>query len=516
MTALSRLAALAIDDRSVEAKLARMTETLREQFDWDFIACATVHWPRRVSVCRAVSSKPGHKTNISVGLEVPLEQGEVGKAALGGEQIFRRGRWSGKHILPFPKSSCALSIPLFHQQEVIAVLDVESCHVDEIEPHRNFLSASGDIFASAIIHGRRIAEQRKQAGLMRMMSRISKAAMEADNVSQSLRRIVEVAVDNLPVSAASILMLDETGQYFNAEIAAGTVELDMPFQKWPISVGACGRCARTGEPQLVHDPSNDPDYIAGHPDVKSEYMVPIIRDGVLGVLNLESTEVDAFSKEVRHLALSMAAQIAGAIYLARQAEALERTNAELRRANLKLQRQTSMDGLTGVANRRRFDTCLDNEWRRSTRHNHPLSILLIDVDCFKPLNDHYGHQYGDECLKRIAAALAGCAQREGELLARYGGEEFAAIIPHAEPGEAERLGEQMREAIEALNLPNKSSIASDRVTVSIGLATRASGSAISAKRLLQQADNALYRAKRGGRNRLHLAEQIKVSVVNAD
>lgn len=172
-------------------------------------------------------------------------------------------------------------------------------------------------------------------------------------------------------------------------------------------------------------------------------------------------------------------------------------------ANRELTRLSAFDGLTGIANRRTFDTALSREWRRSARVGAPLSLLVIDVDSFKQFNDAYGHQVGDECLKAVARSLAGHSRRPADLVARYGGEEFAAVLPDTCAEGATIVAESMREAIERLGITHRHSSAASIVTVSIGVATTVPSRADDHgfADLLKCADQALYRAKEEGRNR---------------
>jgi diguanylate cyclase (GGDEF)-like protein len=164
-----------------------------------------------------------------------------------------------------------------------------------------------------------------------------------------------------------------------------------------------------------------------------------------------------------------------------------------------------VDGLTGIANRRQFDATLEAEWRRSARTQAPLSLLMIDVDCFKGYNDRCGHLAGDECLRRVAGALAGQPRRPADLVARYGGEEFVVVLPETPAEGALQVAESMRGAVQALGLAHPCSLAGPQVTVSIGAATRIPVTGQSPSSLVTYADKALYRAKRGGRNRVEAA-----------
>ena len=163
------------------------------------------------------------------------------------------------------------------------------------------------------------------------------------------------------------------------------------------------------------------------------------------------------------------------------------------------------DGLTNIYNRRHFDEVLLSEWKRSMRTEKPLSLLLIDVDCFKELNDRYGHPEGDECLKKIAEQLLKILRRSSDTLARYGGEEFAAILPETSKESAQQIAEAMRRAVEDLKIENEGSKVARVVTVSIGVCSERATLNRSTDQLLNAADTALYRAKKLGRNCIQLA-----------
>jgi diguanylate cyclase (GGDEF)-like protein len=181
------------------------------------------------------------------------------------------------------------------------------------------------------------------------------------------------------------------------------------------------------------------------------------------------------------------------------------TTRALDEANRELLRLSSVDGLTGIANRRQFDGTLESEWRRSARSQAPLSLLMIDVDCFKGYNDRCGHLAGDECLRRVARALAEPPRRPADLVARYGGEEFAVILPETPPEGALQVAESLRAAVLSQALEHPCSLAGPLVSVSIGAATRVPVAGQSPSSLVTYADKALYRAKRGGRNRVEAA-----------
>ncbi|KMY66777.1 hypothetical protein AAU61_16225 [Desulfocarbo indianensis] len=185
---------------------------------------------------------------------------------------------------------------------------------------------------------------------------------------------------------------------------------------------------------------------------------------------------------------------------AREQQLIEMTS-RLSEANQELKRLSSLDGLTGVANRRLFDVTLEQEWRRSMRQKRSLALVMMDIDFFKLYNDHYGHQAGDECLKQVSAAIQKCLRRPADLLARYGGEEFVALLPDTDLPGAFTLAEYARRGIERLALAHSFSKAAPVVTVSLGVAAIIPENRFKPAQLLGAADQALYRAKEEGRNR---------------
>ena len=165
-----------------------------------------------------------------------------------------------------------------------------------------------------------------------------------------------------------------------------------------------------------------------------------------------------------------------------------------------LERQSLTDGLTGIANRRHFDSQLHSAVAMAKRMQQPLAVILLDVDHFKAYNDSYGHLAGDDTLKAIANTLATTLQRQIDLVARYGGEEFACVLPNTSPEQAMIMAEQLRLEVLALMLPHQASPTAGFITISLGIACLRPGQDISDKVLLNQADKALYQAKSQGRN----------------
>ena len=179
---------------------------------------------------------------------------------------------------------------------------------------------------------------------------------------------------------------------------------------------------------------------------------------------------------------------------------------QLKQSNEELQKLTCLDSLTGIANRRRFDSFIQKECLRSAREGAPLALLLIDIDYFKAYNDNYGHLGGDGCLRKVADALRKAVQRPADLVARYGGEEFAIILPNTNVEGALKIAEYLHSVVQDLEIPHKFSEVSDIITISTGIACKVANMNHSPGDLIEMADRALYEAKKSGRNQARLSE----------
>ncbi len=189
---------------------------------------------------------------------------------------------------------------------------------------------------------------------------------------------------------------------------------------------------------------------------------------------------------------------------------LQNCMIELNRIELMQQAQqlsllSQQDALTGLANRRYLDETLDNEWRRALRHETPLTIMMVDIDFFKPYNDTLGHLKGDQCLKDIATAISSIAARSGDLVARYGGEEFLLLFPMTNAQQAQIQVERLMNAIKKIAIVHPCSSVSPYVTISVGVATTIPRLNDSISAFVSRADHALHQAKTNGRNQYQIA-----------
>jgi diguanylate cyclase (GGDEF)-like protein len=185
-------------------------------------------------------------------------------------------------------------------------------------------------------------------------------------------------------------------------------------------------------------------------------------------------------------------------------EQLEKANIDLehkvRERTKQLELLSNLDGLTGIANRRKMDNYLHHAWKVAIRDRHPLSLIILDIDCFKNYNDTYGHPAGDDCLKKIVKALSGSLKRSTDFAARYGGEEFVVVLSNTTQEAAAEIAENIRKAVEDLHIPHTTSLVSSSVTISLGLSTLVSFFDTSLPDFIKSADEALYAAKQSGKN----------------
>ena len=226
-------------------------------------------------------------------------------------------------------------------------------------------------------------------------------------------------------------------------------------------------------------------------------------DKIIGFVGCDmvSRQRNWTSNDLRRLKL-VGEMLANTLQNLRYRQSLQQIKQQLEQANAALQLQAHHDGLTGIANRRHFDNQLQQELYRCCRFEMPISLLMLDIDYFKAYNDHYGHQAGDEALQIVARILQKQVKRQGELAARYGGEEFAIILPGSDHSDSHVLAENIQFQLQKLALPHQHSPVAPILTVSIGYCSWLITTDANPEQLIKQADEALYQAKKTGRNNI--------------
>lgn len=505
---LNEIARIATLDLELRPMMQRITDVVAEKFDWPFVALVMVDRERNVFVCEAVTS--ALPSAVRAGYSRPLGSGVVGEVAASEQPLILDDVSEyANYVETMPGAAAEICVPVKHGGKLVAILNLESTQRGAFHDQLPLLMTVAEQIAGAIANARLYEGLKRRARLMEMMSDVSRTALEATDLDELLDRVVRYVHDRFPVEIVAILIHDPDRREFVQRAHAGDVFLSRG-SRFPLSAGIVGRCIRTGKMQLVPDVGDDPEYLLVNPRVVADLVVPIcFQDEILGVFDLESTTAEVFSPENVLAFEAFADQIAGAIRVFRlnqqldeQRRALQEANAHLTSMTETLGRLSVTDALTETANRRHFDSMLTQEWRRLARSGAPLSLLMIDIDFFKPYNDTYGHQSGDDCLRRVAEALRGMLQRASDCLARYGGEEFAVLLPDMDSGKAHHVAEELRERVASLQIEHRTSASGPNVTISIGLATVVPKIESSPDALLREADDALYEAKHSGRNRV--------------
>lgn len=485
---INRIARIATEDLDLVPMLKRVVEAMREGFGWEFVAFLSLDLRARVVVCEAVATVLD--TELDVGRTVPIGEGVCGHVALSGNAVLVRDvREFPNYVPAVPGVRSELCVPVRHRGELLGVIDVESVEVDAFADQQELLATVADQLAGAVAAARLHQELARRAALLALMSEVSHTALQSDQLPDVLARIGRFVQHRFAIDACTI-RLGGRGD----EDAIAT------------------RALRLAQPLWIPDAAADPGQAPGTPGV-ARFVVPIrYHERLLGVLDAAGTR-EALSVDVRNVLRAVADQIAGAIHLVLvnqrlldtiqlfedKSEQLESANDQLRVANGKLERLSSLDGLTGIANRRQFDQTLRSEWRRARRRGHVVSLLLVDIDRFKAYNDGYGHLQGDECLKQVARVLATTVRRAEDLVARFGGEEFAVLLPETEPKDALKVAEALRAGVLALAAPHRYSELG-QVSISVGVGYAIPHGSLLPSQLIGMADKALYAAKSDGRN----------------
>jgi diguanylate cyclase (GGDEF)-like protein len=346
-----------------------------------------------------------------------------------------------------------------------------------------------------------------RAAHLEILNEVARIATLDLELRPTLQRITDALASKFGWEFVALVTIDAERQAFMCEAVTSVVPtaIHVGYTR-PLGSGVVGQVAATAEAVLIDDVRTFPNYVETLPGARSELCVPVCHhDRIVAVLNLESRRLAEFHDSLP-LLTGIANQIAGAIasgqlyaelkevtaQLEQKTRALEDANAHLGSAIETLHRISTQDGLTGLSNRRHFDDTLVLEWRRAMRNGMPLSLLLLDVDFFKIYNDEQGHQAGDDVLRGVANVLRETVQRAADIVARYGGEEFVVLLPETDAGHAQVIAETLRRGIEHLGT----------VTASLGVATQVPSREGSAHELVRKADEALYLAKKQGRNRV--------------
>ncbi|MEH2351892.1 PAS domain S-box protein [Nostoc sp.] len=345
---------------------------------------------------------------------------------------------------------------------------------------------------------------RQQAEGERLITEVTQQIRQSLNLEEVLNTTVNSIRQCLGSDSVAIYQLESDGSgNFAAESVGDDYPQRLELTMHPFSLKQDFSDYYQGLPKVFHN-IQESDFSAEVFEflqlyqVKAAIIVPILNEEHLwGLLIAHQCTAPRYWQAFEvNLLRQLASQVAIAIH---QSVLYQQVQA----ANEELQRLATLDGLTQIANRRRFDQYLESEWQRLKGEQLSLSLILLDVDFFKLYNDTYGHLGGDDCLRQLASALKNIVKRPADLVARYGGEEFAVILPNTEIQGAIYVAQTIGQAVRDLAIPHTQSRVCDRVTVSLGVVSIVPNSEISPPDLINAADKALYVAKQQGRDRVH-------------
>ena len=446
-------------------------DSARNEVNFELEVLSNVRQPRRR---RAAGN---HITEYMIRTRQPVlirENYTQEAAKLGVEPLQTLGSFCGVPLVLYDRAIGAMG-----------VISPEERAFDEA--HLELMRVLASQAGVAIENARLFTEEQKKSKHLNLINNISRHAITTLNPDELLSQVVEQMEVNLPYCHFGIAMLDYGAKEVAVQAEAGR-QRGAVGRRWPMGQGLLGQVARSGQMMMVRGAGTAP-VAPVFPSSKSSIGLPIVyADQLLGVLYVESSEVQEFSDEEILLLRTLADLLAGALHNAQTFQ--------------KAQEQAITDGLTGLKTHRFFMEALSAEWKRATRAGRNFSLVLIDLDRFKFVNDFHGHLAGDAVLQRIARVLEQNCRRS-DVVSRYGGDEFVVMMPETTLEQAVQLAGKLRYCIETEPLLREKNI-----TGSFGLSTfPAHGS--TPQELIQAADSAMYISKHQGGNRVSTPEQIE-------
>lgn len=327
-------------------------------------------------------------------------------------------------------------------------------------------------------------------GKLEMINAVARHTTFATNIQELLQKVCSVVRESFSADHVALLMREDQKLVLRAQNGILT-PLFQDGTALPSGPSVCLQAMCTNEPVIVDDVMNDPDYVIGYEETRSEIVLPLISFGEsVGLLTLESAVPHRFQSSDMGPLESVADICAAAIQNVRYVD--------------RVRELAYRDGLTGVFNRRFFENRILEELDRQRRYKCGLSVVMIDIDGFKPLNDEFGHLLGDEVLKQVSGVLVQHT-RKSDTVCRFGGDEFAILLPEANGDNAAAVADKLRRVIAQCDFPG----VPRPVTISTGVA-ECPRHGETRDDLIRAADAALYAAKQAGRNQVIVANRTEV------
>ncbi len=415
-------------------------------------------------------------------LRIPLGQGLVGHAAALKRPVYVPDvSKDPRYIATIPDTRCELDVPLMVQDKVVGVLNLQSHEENAFDAETIDLLTLFSTQASIALRNAHLYQlEQKRAAQLEAINAIARQTTAVTDLNALLQRFCSLLLGAYPADHVTVLLLEGGQLVLRAQCGRLSPVLCEGFVL-PPGTGLSSRVLSSGHPVFCNDVRMTPDYVAAIDGARSEICLPLVSFGQpLGVLSLASVSAGAFEPAdlgpLESMADICAAAIQNAIYFDQVRQLAYR------------------DGLTGVFNRRFFEARMTEELERARRYRLEFSVLMIDLDDFKTLNDEFGHLHGDEALQSICRLFVEQC-RKTDLICRFGGDEFAILLPETNHESAVGAAEKLRRVVAGFELPG----VTRNVSVSVGIASYPQDGT-TRDEIVKAADDALYRAKQAGRN----------------
>lgn len=456
--------------------LTRILAIARDYFHLKFVAVLLLDQKTQEVHLRSHLGYEGAMSYVRVG------EGLIGTAAATRRPVHAPDvTKDSRYIIGLENTRSELALPLIARDEVLGVLDCQSEQANFFDPETIDLLRLFSTQASIALQNARLySQEQRKAAQLEAINLIARQTTAVLDINELLGRVCEFVLQAFPIEHVAVMLLEDDKLVFRAHSGRLTplYKVGTPV---PDGGGLCREALATRQPVLANDVSEIAHYIQGFEETQAELCIPLLSFGqIVGVLCLESDKLNAFdSVDVRPLE-SVADMCANAIQNAHYFE--------------RVRHMAFVDGLTGIFNRRYFEIRVLEEIERAKRYQGSVSLVMVDIDHFKRLNDEFGHLMGDDVLRQISTLFSQNI-RKVDVGCRYGGEEFAIIVPETTGEDAYYVADKLRKVIETAVFPG----VPRPVTISAGVASYPANAA-NRDELIKAADEALYAAKQAGRN----------------
>lgn len=395
-----------------------------------------------------------------------------------------------RYVAGIESTRSELAIPLLVRDVVVGVLDLQSEQAHFFDKETiDLLTLFSTQASIALENARLYSLEQHRARQLEAINAVARHTTAVVELQELLERVCRLLVERFSLEHVAILMMEENRLVLRAHFGSLTPAVEHGAIM-PSNAGLTNRAFSSGMSVLENDVRNVPGYIAGFNETAAEMCIPLVFFGEkLGILAVESSSVGAFQPEDLPPLESVADMCAAAIQNARYIE--------------RAKELAYLDGLTGIFNRRFFEMRITEELERANRYTTQLSVIMLDIDHFKRLNDEFGHLLGDEVLRQVSTIFRQQV-RKGDVVCRFGGEEFALLLPQTSGEQAQEAAEKLRRLVENWNFPG----VPRPVTISAGIACYPENGR-TRDQIVSSADAALYSAKQTGRNRVERAMAVR-------